>query len=75
MKLFKFMTKETPSVEVNIGEEWVLTDDGSPWPNKHRLVARIQDVKDGWVKYSVGMFKDERMETKIFTKIYKKIER
>lgn len=58
------------------GELWkFIVKDASPWDFTGGMVAKILDVKDGWVRYSIGRpYEDERMEIKYFVEIYKKVE-
>jgi hypothetical protein len=67
----KSTTTKVPAQVPKPGEVWALGD-GSPWPVVGRG-ATILDVKDGWVRYSLGgRHSDERMEQRYFVKIYKK---
>lgn len=49
---------------------WILNDDKSPWEPQN-IPVTILDVHDGWVKYSIGILTDNRMDLKIFLRIYK----
>jgi hypothetical protein len=66
----------SPSPQPKVSEKWSLKQtDGDPWSRKKYDPVTIIDVKDGWVKYSMGgsFFDDERMEIKTFVKIYEKV--
>lgn len=53
------------------GEDWILQGMGDPWPQKRECIARVLDVRAGWVRYSIGgVFNDERMKLETFTTIY-----
>ena len=67
--------------EISVGSLWVLKGDkGDPFPSKFRSMgklgaARILDVKDGWVRYSMGppafsLFPDNRQEVGEFLRMY-----
>ena len=72
-------SSEYLSSGIHPGEWWAIAPfcDGSPWsPKSHDPIftIKILDVKDGWVRYSMGkIYNDERMETETFTRIYEKL--
>ena len=57
------------------GETWEFVDlPGDPWGNKPFRV-RILDVRDGWVRYSMGrVFPDERRTIKSFVSMYRRVD-
>lgn len=60
--------------EISIGSKWTLRSNGDPFPSKYPP-AEILDVKDGWVRYSMGpptmsLFPDNRREIDSFLQIY-----
>lgn len=71
---------DTKPVELNdnieIGSKWELRgEDGSPWGAKKISGASpviVRDVKEGWVRYALGIFSDERMKEDAFRHCYKK---
>lgn len=54
------------------GETWLGKSGDSPWPSKSNLIAEVLDVKEGWVRYSLGggLLSDERMRVPQFIRIY-----
>lgn len=52
---------------------WYLRDAKiDPWGSKTHNPVRILDVKEGWVRYSMGeLFPDERMKMSAFLFCYK----
>lgn len=74
MKWFKklFGKKQIPRAE----ETWIMSyEDGSPWPKEPGPRVKVQDVKSGWVLYSIGsMFNDERATLKTFMTLYRKVD-
>lgn len=51
---------------------------GDPFPKKDSLPITILEVKEGWVRYDMKVFKDERMELSSFLQyysLYKDIEK
>ena len=71
-QLFRFH-REPQRIPVP-GEQWELTDpdnNGDPFPPKHRVVAKILDVRKNWVRYYQNdSFPDERMPLAMFAAIY-----
>jgi hypothetical protein len=65
---------EAPEVPAP-GEKWEMFDEGDPFPSKYPPVT-ILNVKDGWVRYSMGkmFFNDERRTVKSFVLIYRKVK-
>ena len=62
------------------GEKWQFyyPDDGSPWASKGASgeYVEILDVKDGWVRYSMGkgvVFTDERSPLDTFRRLYRPV--
>lgn len=62
--------------KITAGEKWRLQENiGDPFPPIRPVIARILEVKDGWVRYSLGIFNDQRMPITRFTSLYVKCER
>lgn len=59
---------------LKIGQTWTMTPiDQGPWPKSRQLLpmAKIIDLKDGWVRYSMGgMWTDERKTEASFRNCY-----
>ena len=74
LRRFKRKPKPQPILPA-AGETWRLyIDDGSPWPVRG-VTASILDVKDGWVRYSMGgWFNDERLKLSEFLHCYRKVD-
>jgi hypothetical protein len=61
-----------------VGESWYFfaeKRDGDPFPHKlPPTYARILEVRDGWVRYSIGnLFPDERLAIDEFTRMYSRV--
>ena len=58
-----------------IGERWEFKDNdrrGDPWGCQGRRTVDILDVKDGWVRFSMGDFyNDERLKMGSFLFCYR----
>lgn len=54
------------------GERWAFMDkqDG-PWPSKEYAPVVILEVRDGWVRYEMSGFKDQRMKLDLFERMYR----
>ena len=72
--MLKWLFKKKPSMTPKPGETWGFIECArDPFPPKHHV--KILDVKDGWVRYKMGiLFDDERKRVSQFTKMYKKVE-
>ena len=72
-RLFGRKEKAQPD-PIRPGESWVSAgSDGSPWPLACATVVEIMDVRDGWVRYRMGLlFPDNRMRESLFRRIYRK---
>jgi hypothetical protein len=53
------------------GERWVFVEKQGPWPSKKYPAVLIVDVREGWVRYDMSTFKDQRMELDIFARLYR----
>lgn len=72
--IFKKKEKKEKKLPVT-GETWTLISaNNGPWPSKTTHPINILDVKDGWVRYSIGdgsgIFSDERLKVGLFTHCY-----
>lgn len=62
--------KQTPKP----GERWAFQGKQGPWPNKEHRPVVILDVRDGWVRYDMEVFKDQRMELDLFARMYRPVD-
>lgn len=62
--------KQTPKP----GEHWVFVDKQGPWLSKDHLPVVITDMHEGWVRYDIGIFKDQRMKLDLFTRMYRPVD-
>jgi hypothetical protein len=62
--------KQTPKP----GERWAFVDKQGPWPSKDYSPVVIVDVREGWVRYDMTMFKDQRMKVDLFTRMYRPVD-
>ena len=56
------------------GERWAFMDKQGPWPSKEFTPVVILDVRDGWVRYDMSIFKDQRMELDLFARMYRPVD-
>ena len=69
MNIFKYFYKK-PNQPIK-GQRWTLKNE-TPWPVKDAHTVLIRDIKDGWVRYELGiLFPDERLRMDMFLKCYK----
>ncbi len=67
--ILKLFRKHVPAKRIpQIGEQWVFKQDG-PWPTTHKPVV-ITDVLQGYVRYDMVGFKDNRATIDTFTRMY-----
>ena len=63
--------KKTPNPQP--GEKWYFKDNcQGPWPKEDVPHVTIVDVKEGWVRYDMRYFKDQRLKLWQFKWMYKK---
>jgi hypothetical protein len=62
--------KQTPRP----GERWAFVDKQGPWPSKDYSPVVILDVREGWVRYDMSMFKDQRMKLDLFARMYRPVD-
>ena len=64
--------QQPPTREPKTDETWVFCPKNkSPWPDEDTHLVHIRDVKDGWVRYSMGsVFNDERKKMDSFLHMY-----
>ena len=60
------------------GDQYKINDNSKdPFPPKKHMLIRVLEVKNGWVRYSIGdngiLFQDERMEVSQFVRVFTKI--
>lgn len=77
--MFSWFRKLHSGAAPHPGERWALPERNDPWGGSRYPPSIILDVKDGWVRYCVGGFKDgpfrdERMEQSKFMSIYHRVE-
>ena len=61
--------------DLNIGDVWYYEPEPNNPFRKNLNYARIKEIKDGWVNYSIGLegggaFQDEVMKERVFRQIY-----
>lgn len=57
------------------GQKWAFRDDcKGPWPARGCLPVTILDVRDGWVRYDMYAFKDQRMKLDNFARMYRRVD-
>lgn len=66
------MDGSTQATPIFPGQQWAKPKDG-PWGGYFPPVT-ITDVREGWVRYDMPGFSDNRMEEIAFRAIYKPIE-
>ena len=49
-----------------------LKDADSPWPTLSPVPIRILDVKDGWVRYTIGDGSPDVLKIQSFTRMYRR---
>jgi len=66
--------KKEPAIAA--GETWEFVDLLSdPWGGKEPFRVQILDVRDGWVRYSMGdIFPDERRPVGRFVSMYRRVD-
>ena len=66
--------KKEPAIAA--GETWEFVDLLSdPWGGKEPFRVQILDVRDGWVRYSMGdIFPDERRPVGRFVGMYRRVD-
>ncbi len=53
------------------GELWTFDHgDEGPWPKEDALLVKILDVKEGWVRFSNGYCRDDRLKMRLFRWCY-----
>lgn len=78
-RLRDIIFQDTPVKSVVVGGKYRLIrsgEEGNPFAGPE-VIARVKDVKDGWVLYEIvpgGIFTNESMEEEVFLNIYKPIE-
>ena len=70
----RFSGDKEPAIAA--GETWEFVDLlGDPWGGKKPFRVQILDVRDGWVRYSMGsIFHDERHPIKSFVRMYRRVD-
>lgn len=68
---------EEPDDTIKPGQIWIFEPNYlGPWPQERITKVKVQDVKEGWVRYAVlpegFIFQDERMEEECFRKLYRR---
>lgn len=57
------------------GEKWRFLDGAEgPWPKDHYAPVTVSDVRDGWVRYDMSAFKDQRLRLDSFVRMYRKVD-
>jgi hypothetical protein len=66
-----------PQTTIPVGSTWILNiRSNDPFPPKQNRSVTVLEVKEGWVRYSMGsIFKDERMDSSTFLAIYSQAQR
>jgi hypothetical protein len=69
---FRKKSAPTPPVEPKAGECWIFTHVDGPWPREDGYgLVKIRDVADGWVRYDLPHFPDQRMRIESFVRMYR----
>ncbi len=57
------------------GQRWFCNDkESGPWPPKDLPPVIIVDVRGGWVRYDMSVFKDQRIKLDDFVRMYRPMQ-